>query len=137
MSSVRILAETPDTVTVSRADWLRLLQELEDAEDRAAVRERRTREELLGKDAARRDYLTAAEARRLIDGESPVRIWREKRGLSQREIGARRDSQQQLSGRDRNRAEAGKRRGSPATRSSASGARRRPRVPCGQREPVI
>jgi hypothetical protein len=43
MSSVRILAETPDTVTVSRADWLRLLQELEDAEDRAAVRERRTR----------------------------------------------------------------------------------------------
>jgi ribosome-binding protein aMBF1 (putative translation factor) len=73
-------------VTVSRADWLRLLQELEDAEDRAAVRERRTREELLGKDAARRDYLTAAEARRLIDGESPVRIWREKRGLSQREL---------------------------------------------------
>jgi ribosome-binding protein aMBF1 (putative translation factor) len=84
MSSVRILTETPDTVTVSRADWLRLLQELEDAEDRAAVRERRTREELLGKDAARRDYLTAAEALRLIDGESPVRIWREKRGLSQR-----------------------------------------------------
>jgi ribosome-binding protein aMBF1 (putative translation factor) len=84
MSSVRILTETPDTVTVSRADWLRLLQELEDAEDRAAVRERRTREELLGKDAARRDYLTAAEVRRLIDGESPVRIWREKRGLSQR-----------------------------------------------------
>jgi DNA-binding transcriptional regulator YiaG len=84
MSSVRILAETPDTVTVSRADWLRLLQELEDAEDRAAVRQRRTREELLGKDAARRNYLTAAEAQRLIDGESPVKVWREKRGLSQR-----------------------------------------------------
>ena len=86
MSVIKILAETPDTVTVSRVDWLKLIEELEDAEDRAAVRERRTREELVGKEAARRDYLTGAEARRLIDGESPVKVWRGKRGLSQREL---------------------------------------------------
>jgi transcriptional regulator with XRE-family HTH domain len=32
--------------------------------------------------------LTAEEARRLIDGENPVKIWRGKRGLSQRALAA-------------------------------------------------
>ena len=88
MNGAKILSETPDTVTVSRGDWAQLLSELEDALDRAAVVERRSRE--AGKDmqAARRDYLTAREARRLLDGEGPVKVWREKRGRSQRELAA-------------------------------------------------
>jgi len=88
MSGVRILTETRDTVTVSRGDWTRLLSELEDALDRAAVVERRREEAAKGVQAARRNYLTAREARRLLDGESPVKVWREKRGLSQRELAA-------------------------------------------------
>jgi transcriptional regulator with XRE-family HTH domain len=86
MSAIRILNETEDTVTVGREDWLELLAALDDAEDRAAVAERRAKERLLGKDAVRRDYLTATEAMRLLDGENPVKVWREKRGLSQRAL---------------------------------------------------
>jgi mRNA interferase RelE/StbE len=88
MNGVKILSETPETVTVSRGDWTQLLSKLEDALDRAAVVERRRHEERKGKLAARRDYLTANEARRLLEGESPVKVWREKRGRSQRELAA-------------------------------------------------
>ncbi len=86
MNAVKILSETQDTVTVRRSDWTQLLTELEDAQDRAAVVERRRHEATVGKQAARRNYLTAREARRLLDGESPVKVWRDKRGLSQREL---------------------------------------------------
>lgn len=86
MNAVKILSETRDTVTVSRDDWTWLLTELEDAQDRAAVAGRRRHEATTGKEAACRNYLTAREARRLLDGESPVKVWREKRGRSQREL---------------------------------------------------
>jgi DNA-binding XRE family transcriptional regulator len=88
MNAVKILSETENTVTVSRGDWGRLLSELKDAEDRAAVAERRRHEATTGKVAARRNYLTAREARRLLEGESPVKVWREKRERSQRELAA-------------------------------------------------
>lgn len=88
MSSVKILGETEATITISREDWQRVQEELEDALDRAAGAERRAHEQLVGKTAARADYLTAAEAMRLLNGESPVKIWREKRGLSQRALAA-------------------------------------------------
>ena len=64
----------------------KLLSELEDALDRAVVVERRRHEAAQGVHAARRNYLTAPEARRLLEGESPVKVWREKRGSSQREL---------------------------------------------------
>jgi len=88
MSVIKILAETADTVTVSRRDWASLLAELEDAEDRAAIRSRRAQESVLGKAAARQNYLTIEEARRLLEGERPLRVWREKRGLTQRALAA-------------------------------------------------
>ena len=86
MSSVRILGETEDTVTISRNDWQRLQQQLDDAQDRAAVAERRAHERRIGREAARLDYLTADEAIRLLGGDSPVKVWREKRGMSQRAL---------------------------------------------------
>ena len=86
MNAIRILSESQDTVTVSRGDWTELLRELEDAQDRAAVAERRSHEATMGKAAAHGNYLTAREARRLLDGESPVKVWREKRSRSQREL---------------------------------------------------
>jgi ribosome-binding protein aMBF1 (putative translation factor) len=88
MSAIKILTETDDTITVSRDDWLELLAALDDAEDRAAVAERRAVERSLGKEATRRNYLTAAEAARLLNGENPIKVWREKRGLSQRVLAA-------------------------------------------------
>jgi DNA-binding XRE family transcriptional regulator len=86
MNAVKILRETENTVTVRRGDWKRLLSELEDAQDRAAVTQRRRHEAARGKEATRRNYLTAGEARRLLDGATPVKVWREKRRRSQREL---------------------------------------------------
>jgi DNA-binding XRE family transcriptional regulator len=80
---ISLIGETADTVTLQRADYEVLLGELEDAEDRAAVLEYR-----LAKQAgtAVPEMLTLAEADRLIDGENPIRLWREKRGLTQRAL---------------------------------------------------
>jgi ribosome-binding protein aMBF1 (putative translation factor) len=88
MTAIKIVAETKDTVTVNRQDWARLLAELEDVEDRAAVRDQRAREAAMGKEAIRQNCLTGDEARRMLAGESPVRVWRGKRGLTQRALAA-------------------------------------------------
>lgn len=86
MSAIKILTETDTTVTVSRADWTELLAALDDAEDRASVAERRAIERSAGKKTFRLKYLTSTKAKRLLDGENPVKVWREKRGLSQRAL---------------------------------------------------
>jgi|SRR5579863_2134052 len=91
MSTVRIVAESKDTVTISRDDWETLQGELQELQDCAAVAERRAYERLAGKENARRDYLTGDEAMRLLNGESPLKVWREKRGLSQRALAAAAD----------------------------------------------
>jgi transcriptional regulator with XRE-family HTH domain len=88
LTDIRILEESDDTVTIGRGDWVRLQAELEELQDYGAVAERRAYERLVGEDIARQDYLTAAEALRLLDGESPLKVWREKRGLSQRALAA-------------------------------------------------
>jgi len=80
------VAETTDTVTLRRQDWEAFAERLEDIDDRAAVQARRAFESAAGNDVARRDYLTGDEALRLIDGENPARIWREKRGMTQRAL---------------------------------------------------
>ncbi len=86
MTAIRLLGETENTVTLSRADWNTLLEEADNAADLAAVRSRNAHEAAVGVDQARRDYLTGEEAARLLDGESPVRIWREKRDMTQRAL---------------------------------------------------
>jgi mRNA interferase RelE/StbE len=87
MNAIKLLAETTDTVTISRTDLENLIQAAEDAEDMAAVRMRRRHEESLGGyEIAKANYLTGVEAKRILAGESPVRIWREKRGLTQRAL---------------------------------------------------
>jgi transcriptional regulator with XRE-family HTH domain len=88
MSVIKILTETEDSITVSREDWRELLAALDNAEDRAAVAERHAKERSFGKETLRQNYLTAPEAMRLLDGENPLKIWREKRGLSQRALAA-------------------------------------------------
>jgi ribosome-binding protein aMBF1 (putative translation factor) len=80
------VAETSSTVTLRKRDWRALIARLEDLEDAAAIAERRAYEAKVGKEVARRDYLTGDEARRILEDESPVKVWREKRGLSQREL---------------------------------------------------
>ena len=80
------VAETSSTITLRKRDWRALIAQIEDLEDLAAIRETLAYEAKVGKEVARRDYLTGDEVRRILEDESPVKVWREKRGLSQREL---------------------------------------------------
>lgn len=71
-----------DTVTLSRAEYEALLERAEDAEDRLALIQTRARREAIGEEAWLAECLPAELMRRMIEGESPVRIWREHRGLT-------------------------------------------------------
>jgi ribosome-binding protein aMBF1 (putative translation factor) len=82
----RPVSETARTVTLRKSDWYALVARLEDIEDLKAVASVLAHEDKVGKEVAWRDYLTGEELGRLLDDESPVKIWREKRGLSQREL---------------------------------------------------
>ena len=88
MNAIKLLAETPETVTISRADLDALIDAAENAEDIASVRAWNAFVAAAGRDTAIANSYTAAEAKRLLAGESPVRIWREKRGLTQRALAA-------------------------------------------------
>ncbi|MGH7057325.1 MAG: helix-turn-helix domain-containing protein [Acetobacteraceae bacterium] len=88
MSLITPLAESPESVTLSRADYEALLSAAEDAAAAAAADRHREHEARVGWEQARRGYLTAEEARRLLRGENAVKVWREKRGLSQRALAA-------------------------------------------------
>jgi transcriptional regulator with XRE-family HTH domain len=81
------IRESKESVTLRRSDWNALIELLEDAEDVAAVAARKSREQSVGVEVERRNYLTGDELRRLLDWDaSPVRVWREKRNLTQREL---------------------------------------------------
>ncbi len=85
MSHIKPLSETPESVTISRADFDAMLEELEDAEDRVAVLE----DCLLDmKPEQNRYLLSMADTMRIIDGASPIAVWREKRGLTLAELAA-------------------------------------------------
>ena len=76
------LAETAETVTLSRRDYEALVAAAEDRIDNEAIDSQERREALLGKEAARADYLPSPLVDRLLAGESRIRIWREHRGLT-------------------------------------------------------
>lgn len=84
MSAIKLLSQTQETVTLRRKDFESLLQAVEDRTDREAVARHRSYEKGVGWDAAKRSYLTREETERLLNGESPVRLWRMKRGMTQR-----------------------------------------------------
>jgi antitoxin component HigA of HigAB toxin-antitoxin module len=71
-----------ETVTLPRAEYEALLNRLEDAEDISAIEAFRARVAAVGFEEATRNYLPAELAWRILDGEHPVRIWREHRGLT-------------------------------------------------------
>jgi len=86
MTKIKPLSETDNTVTLRRSDFRTLLDAAEEGADLAAVRRHRSQEDAVGWSAAKRNYLTRKEAERLLSGESPVRVWREKRGMTQRAL---------------------------------------------------
>ena len=71
------IAITKDTVVLTRAGWNAIIEALEDATARAAVRASVRRTE-----AGEDDGLPAALYRRLRAGEHPIRVWRAHRKLT-------------------------------------------------------
>jgi Helix-turn-helix len=84
-----VINRESDTVTMSRAEYEALVEAAEDAEDLAHLAAQEERERILGVDAARRDYLPGELVARMLEGEHPVRLWREHRGLMLSELAAR------------------------------------------------
>ena len=68
----------PDTVTIPRAEYDRMRAAEDDFADLRAALAARARIE-----AGTDELVPAAVADRLIDGDSPLKVWREHRGLSQ------------------------------------------------------
>ena len=88
-----------------------LIDAAENAEDVASVRAWKAYVVAVGRDAAIANSHSGAEAKRLLDGEGPVRIWREKRGMTQRSGGG--GDPGRISQRNREPKEARKRHGLP------------------------
>ena len=84
MKAIRPLAENGDTVLLRRADYEALVREAESAGDAVQIRAAEARVA-----AGRDEYVPIELTRRLIAGETPVRVWREHRGLSARALAAR------------------------------------------------
>lgn len=78
----------PDEMVTLRPDeYEALLDQIDEAEDRAATLQHR-----MDRKGGRGDlWLTGEEVDRLLDGASPVTIWREKRGMSLRGLAAAAD----------------------------------------------
>jgi ribosome-binding protein aMBF1 (putative translation factor) len=82
------MSEKPDIVTLTRAEYEALIEQIEDAEDNAFLDRVEARERAIGKKRARSGYLPAELVHRLIEGEHPVRVWRAHRGLSRDSLAA-------------------------------------------------
>ena len=71
-----------DMITIPKAEYEALLDRLEDAEDMQAVRAFDARVAAVGWEETTKNFLPAELAWRVLDGEHPIRIWREHRGLT-------------------------------------------------------
>jgi DNA-binding XRE family transcriptional regulator len=81
MNVYRPIAETEDSVTLRRADFEALLNEIENANDLAAIRATEARIA-----AGDEELVPIAVVDRLAAGEHPVRVWREHRGMTGRAL---------------------------------------------------
>lgn len=81
MNAIKPLAVTDDTVLLSRSDYEALLEAVEEAGDIARVKQAR-----IDLAEGRSETLPGDMVKALCAGANPVRVWREHRGLSGREL---------------------------------------------------
>lgn len=84
MNAIRPIAATDETVTLSRADYEALLDELEEAHDRERLRQ--VEADLA---AGRTEEIPLDMAEALLEGANPVRTWRKYRGLTAGDLAAK------------------------------------------------
>ena len=89
MNAISILAEAEGTVTISRQDFEAILDRLEDASDLAAVEKHRVYEARVGWEAAKDSYFSLEETMAILDGASPVKVLRDRRGMKQADLAAK------------------------------------------------
>ncbi len=77
-----------DTVTLTRAQYEKLIARAEDAHDRAVVRKAETREKAMGYEKAHENDLPIEMVKELLDGAHPARVWRKHRGKTIEQIAA-------------------------------------------------
>ena len=82
MTIITPLAETTDTVTLSRADYETMLNAMENATDIATLNERASKEARIGKEAYRANCLPVEMVERMLAGETLLKLWREHRKLT-------------------------------------------------------
>jgi len=85
MTAIRPLAETADTVTLARADYEALRQRADDARDVDVLDAAAAEERRLGKEVYRADFLPVELVERLLT-EHPLRVWRDHRGLTGKQL---------------------------------------------------
>jgi DNA-binding XRE family transcriptional regulator len=102
-----------DMVIVPAAEYARLVEAAEMAEDVAALDEFERK-----RAAGEEELVPAAVVDRLLDGENPLRVWREHRGLSGEALAARAGITQAFL----SQIETGKREGSISTMKSIADA---------------
>lgn len=83
MNAIRPISTTDETVTLSKADYEALLDELEEAHDRERLRQ--VEADLA---AGRTEEIPLDMAEALLEGANPVRTWRKYRGLTAGELAA-------------------------------------------------
>lgn len=81
MNAIKPLAVTDDTVLLSRLDYEALLEAVDEAGDIARVKQAR-----IDLAEGRSETLPGDMVKALCAGANPVRVWREHRGLSGREL---------------------------------------------------
>ncbi len=83
MNAICPIAETADTITLTKADYAALLEALDEAKDLAAVR---------AVDAAvtagQTEYLPIEMVEQLASGDHPLRVWRKYRGCTGKALAA-------------------------------------------------
>ncbi|MBR0663264.1 helix-turn-helix domain-containing protein [Roseomonas hellenica] len=82
MSRIKPLKVTSKVVTLSRADFDALVEAAEDRTDRIAFAAFDADVARRGLDAVLDEALPIDAVERIADGESPLRVWREHRGLT-------------------------------------------------------
>jgi hypothetical protein len=83
MNQVRPISETAESVTLSRMDFEAMQEGLEDAVDRIAVLE----DCIIDMKPDLAKYLLSMdETMRIIEGEHPIKVWRERRGMTVRQL---------------------------------------------------
>lgn len=84
MTVIVPIEQTEATATLARADYEALIGRLEDAHDLTAISRDEAWRAAAGEEEARRLSYTATEMRRMmLDGVSPIVIWRERTGPTQ------------------------------------------------------